>query len=141
MTEIAAVDTWLYTTLRASAELAATVGARIYDAQAPAGAAPPYVVFQLQAAGADTVVVGGIRIATNVLYAVRAVTCGAGYAAASTIAGHIDAALHGRRATITAGVVLSCHRERPLKLPPEVTEGGETYYHEGGIYRLRVRVQ
>jgi len=37
-------------------------------------------------------------------------------------------------------VILSCYRERPLKLPPEVVSGS-TYYHLGGVYRIRARTQ
>ena len=139
-TELGLIDTWLYATLVANSAVKGLVSARIYDALAPQGTALPYVVFQLQAAPIDTVVIGGMRIATNALYTVRGVAEGAGFADASSIAAAIDGALHGVRATVAAGVVLSCHRERPLKLPPEVTEGGAVYYHEGGIYRLRVRV-
>ncbi len=139
-TEIGLIDTWLYETLTTSDAVKKLVSTRVYDALAPQGAALPYVVFQLQAPGADSIVVGGYRIAANALYAARGVAQGAGFAAASAIAAAIDGALHGKRATLTGGVVLSCHRERPLKLPPEVAEGGAVYYHEGGIYRLRVRV-
>ena len=145
-TELGLVDTWLTSTLTGHTGLTALVGSRVYDALAPQGAVYPHVVFQLQAAGADTVVVGGIRLAANVLYAVRAVTAvlttaqSPGYASARAIAAQIDAALHAKRATVTGGAVLSCHRERPLKLPPETSTGGAMYYAEGGLYRIRVRV-
>ncbi|NLD42337.1 MAG: DUF3168 domain-containing protein [Chloroflexi bacterium] len=139
-TELGVMDGWLYSTLTADGEIATMVGGRVYDALAPRGAALPYIVFQLQAAAGDTVVVGGIRLAANALYAVRAVTQGHGYAGARAIAAQVDRVLHGRRAVQEGGVVLSCHRERPLKLPPGIAEGGAVYYQEGGIYRLRVRV-
>ena len=139
-TELGLVEGWLTSTLTEHTGLAALVSSRVYDTQSPQKAIYPHIVFQLQSPAADTVVVGGIRLAANVLYAVRGVAQGDGYAGARAIAAQIDDALHAQRATVTGGTVLSCHRESPLKLPPQTGTGGVVYYQEGGLYRIRVRV-
>lgn len=145
MSELGVMDTWLYGLLSGDTTLTAMLGKHpdsnecIYDALAPSGAVLPYVVFQVQATSPDTIAVGNIRIAANVVYAVRAIG-GVGFATVRPIAAQIDHLLHGARGVSANGVVLSCHRERPLKLPPEIGPGGVAYYHQGGIYRVRARV-
>lgn len=144
--ELGLMDGWIYGLLRNDAALVAILGQHpdsgecIYDALASRGAALPYVVFQVQATSPDIIAVGDMRIAANVTYAVRAVTAG-GFSAASPIAARIDTLLHGARGAGVGGVVLSCHRQSPLKLPPEAAADGKVYYHQGGIYRVRARVR
>jgi len=145
VSELGVMDTWVYGLLSGDTTLTAMLGKHpdsnecIYDALAPSGAVLPYVVFQVQTTSPDTVVVGNIRIAANVAYAVRAIG-GVGFATVRPIAAQIDALLHGARGVSANGVILACYRERPLKLPPEIGPGGVVYYHQGGIYRVRARV-
>jgi hypothetical protein len=142
--ELGAADIWLYSLLHGDAQLTAMLGKHpdsgecIYDALAPEGAALPYVVYQLQSPGVDTIAVGTIRIAANPLYVVRGVSASS-FVEAGAIAARVDELLHGTRGQSAGGVVLTCYREQPLKLPPEVTAGKVTHYHQGGVYRIRAR--
>lgn len=142
--ELNAIDVWLHQILSNDAQLTAMLGKHpdsgecIYDALAPAGTPYPYVVFQLQSPGVDTIAVGTIRIAANPLYVVRGVSASS-FVEAGAIAARVDELLHGTRGQSAGGVVLTCYREQPLKLPPEVTAGKVTHYHQGGAYRIRAR--
>lgn len=142
--ELGAADIWLYSLLHGDATLLAMLGKHpksgecIYNALAPEGAALPYVVYQLQSPGLDTIAVGTIRIAANPLYVVRGVSASS-FVEAGAIAARVDELLHGTRGQSAGGIVLTCYREQPLKLPPEVTAGKVTHYHQGGVYRIRAR--
>ena len=142
--ELGIIDNWLHATLTSDTTLAALVGARVFDSLATkqSGGKPqpmPYIIFNLQAPGNDVIAVGNYRIYSHALYTVRAVGVGSGYGVVQAIVAGIDAALHGKRATTTYGVVLDCHRERPLKLPPEQAAGEIIYWSAGGIYRIMAK--
>ena len=142
--ELNAIDVWLHQILSNDAQLTAMLGKHpdsgecIYDALAPAGTPYPYVVFQLQSPGVDTIAVGTIRIAANPLYVVRGVSASS-FVEAGAIAARVDELLHGTRGQSAGGIVLTCYREYPIKLPPDRTVGNLTYYHCGGAYRVRAR--
>lgn len=137
--ELSIIDNWLYTTLTGDETLTEMVGTRVFDSLAPLGTPTPYIVFNLQAPGNDVIAVGNYRIYSHALYTVRAVGVGSGYGVVRAIVAQIDAVLHGKRATTDYGIVLNCHRERPLKLPPEQGAGEIIYWSAGGIYRIMAK--
>jgi hypothetical protein len=120
MSELAAIDIWLYARLTGDATLTALLATTVsvYDTRAPQGAARPYVVYAVQDAE-DKGGVGGVRILTRAECVVRAVGVAdvtVKYGAVQAIADRIDALLHRAAiATNTGGTVLSCVREQPLK--------------------------
>lgn len=131
--ETTAVERWLYGLLAGDATLAGLVGDRIYAYVAPLGAALPLVVFAQQA-GTDVRVVGPGRLMAALLYQVRAVGPGPSAAVVAPVAARLDALLQGASGSVVDGVVLGCTREQPLSYVE--TEGGESYRHLGGIYRI-----
>lgn len=142
--ELSIIDNWLYTTLTGDETLTGLVGTRVFDSLIPKqdDGEPqpmPYIVFNLQAPGNDVIAVGNYRIYSHALYTVRAVNVGSGYGVVRSIVAGIDAALHNQRTTTEYGIVLNCHRERPLKLPPEQGAGEIIYWSAGGIYRIMAK--
>lgn len=137
MSELNAIDRWIYGTLTADTALAAVVGTRVYADQAPQttpAVTMPVVVFQWQG-GADLMVIGGVRVWTNAVYLIRGIdeaqTWGGDL---KTIADRIDAVLHRGSGTNADGVVYAAVREQPFRMPE--TAGGKSYRHLGGLYRI-----
>ncbi len=136
--ETHAAERWLGATLKADGQLAALVGTRIYNTRRPADAALPCVIFQLQTPGADFLGVGAVRIWTPLLYLVYGLAEQESYAGVlASIAGRIDAVLHGQSGSNDAGTIWACVRQRPFRAP-EVFAGRE-YRKSGGFYDMRVR--
>lgn len=146
MNEPVAADQWIYSTLRADAQLAALIGGatpRIYIDQAPQGLTNgvfPYVLLQLQSA-IDVMWVGPRRVWSNMLYLVRGVHETGQYTGPLLrIAERIDIDLHatpppsGPPVTNAYGIVWACTGEQPFRLPEVVN--GRNFRHFGRIYRI-----
>ena len=129
--EVAAVETWLFGVLNGDATRGALVTG-VYNTQAPAGAAFPYVLFNYQA-GHDVFGTGPARVMASVLYVVRVITDGPAGAIVSAAA-RLDELLQGKSGINVNGVVVACVRERPFVMVEDYE--GVTYQHRGGIYRL-----
>jgi hypothetical protein len=140
--ETSAAETWLYATLTGDATLTGLVGARVYNTRRPADGAMPCVVFQLQASG-DVMVVGAVRVWSRLTYVVRGIAEPVPPSYEGTlksIAGRIDALLHGKSGSNGAGTVWSCVRVRPFQMaetPPQL--GGREFRHLGGVYEIQAR--
>ncbi|MGP1664480.1 MAG: tail completion protein gp17, partial [Rhodanobacter sp.] len=105
-------EQWITATLKADAQLTALVGTRIYNTRRPATGAFPCVIFQMQAARDDLMVLGGVRVWAEMLYLVRGIAEQTSYEGnLATIANRIDAALHAKSGVATAGVVWVAVRE------------------------------
>jgi hypothetical protein len=130
--ETFAADTWLYTTLTAAPALTG----KVHDTQPPAGATPPYVVFQQQA-GVDTVTQNSSRILATLVYLVRVIVQGASYGAGKALATAVDAALQRASGSNVDGVIYGCAREGVLKRG--YTEDGVSYREVVQTYRLWVQ--
>ena len=120
--------------------LAADIGLNVYD-QPPHEDVTRYVLMTPVSAE-DLMVVGAVRIWTNMLWQVEywARTSDGGVTAAG--AALIDDALHGTSGEMTGstygdGYVWTCYRERALVLPPEI-DGNVTWRRAGGAYRCLV---
>jgi hypothetical protein len=138
MSESARARSWLYQTLANDSALAPLIGRRIYNGRAEQGAAFPYVVLQLLSPGNDLIVVGAVRVWSDMLWLVKAVNKGTSTAALEPIADRIDALLHAKSGTVVGGVVHVAVRERPHELP-ERTDGVD-YVNLGGEYRVKASV-
>lgn len=139
MAETFTADTWLYTVL-SDVTLAGYATGGIYAHVNP-NTTPtfPFVLFQLQAPGADVRGVGPARVMAQALYLVRGVAQANSFGGTlKSIADRIDVLLQAASGTVSGGVVVSCVREQPFALP-ETGPGGLQYRHLGGIYRLFVK--
>lgn len=142
MNEPFAVDTWIYSTLKADSTLTALIGGsttpRIYNPLAPQETTPvyPMVLIQMQSA-VDMMGVGPYRIWSDMLYLVRGVHETTSYGGnLLTIAERIDTVLHAAASATNAyGIVWNCVREQPFRLPD--VRDGRNFRHFGGIYRIR----
>jgi hypothetical protein len=137
--ETNAAEQWLNTTLKADATLAGLVSTRIYNTRRPSATTPfPVVIFQLQAAGDDLLVLGGVRVWAPLLYLVRGIAEQTSYEGTlATIANRIDTLLHAKSGTATAGTVWVAVRERAFQMS-EIVDG-RTFAHLGGLYRIQAR--
>ena len=137
MSEIDAADKWITAQLTGDAALAALVGARIYDGEAPPGAAYPLVTWTAASPPRDVMAEGGERILSIAVYLVQVFGQGRDYGLLRPIANRIDELLHQARGTVTDGVVFGCVRESAVKLAE--TYEGQSYRRLGGYYRLWVQ--
>ncbi len=126
---------WLHTALQPLTPNGAWHGV------APIDAAPPFIVYGLQAAN-DLENVGAFRIWNDGVYQVK--VCGPSTidAALATLADAVDNALQrqGGVNVGTDGVMLSCTREQTLILP-EIIANGAQWLNYIGIYRLYVQAR
>ena len=123
--------------LSADATMQALVNDRIGNAPASAGTQFPYVVLDVMSDGFDTRILGGVRIWTNPLLQIKAVTKGNQPGQLRPIAKRIDQLLDRQSGTITDGVIVDIFRESGY-LRREIT-GGVLYLNMGGLYRFRVQ--
>jgi len=137
--ETNAAEQWLSTTLKADATLTGLVSTRIYNTRRPSPTTPfPVVIFQLQAAGDDLLVLGGVRVWAPLLYLVRGIAEQTSYEGTlATIANRIDTLLHAQSGTATAGTIWVAVRERAFQMS-EIVDG-RTFAHLGGLYRIQAR--
>ena len=135
MSELLAVEQFLYSALSTLTTGASALATRAYSHVAPEDAVYPYIVFQQQA-GRDVNGVGAIRIMSNELYTAKAVT-DKSFSSLDALVDSIDDLLHKASGTTSAGTIFSVVRESPFSLP--TVEDGITYFQRGGIYRILVQ--
>lgn len=137
--ETTRADEWLHGVLSDATLTAAATGGVFADV-APEGTAFPYVVHNFQG-GHDVRGAGPTRIMVSGLWLVQGVDATQSYMGTlRTIADRIDALLQAASgAAGSDGVVFSCVREQPFRMP-EVLEGGKQIRHLGGLYRILVQV-
>jgi hypothetical protein len=105
----------------------------IYNMQAPDSATLPYVVFNLQAGGADP---NMPTDAINVQYYVRGFTK-VSAAAAGSIATQIDALLHGKSVSVSGYTNYWCNHEQEIDTVQNLPNG-EKVYSNGFYYKIRL---
>ena len=125
-----ALDTAMFNALNVAGVLAAAPGG-VYNTVAPAGAAPPYVVFQAVTKVDDYSF--GARYA-QATYQVIAVSRNPWPKEAADIDDDIDTALQDVALSITGYTALRCRRENDIYFQEEV--GGVLYHKIGGGYRI-----
>lgn len=143
MSELAAVDTWLYATLSGDETLQSALGIAdgtefVFDQLGGPDSAFPVVVFEMQSRTEDWVTVNGTRILVTALYLVRAVDQTDSFATKLWSADdRIDVLLQRQTGSNDYGAILSCVREKPFKLIE--VDNGIQYRHLGGFYRIQVQ--
>ena len=128
-------STAIYTTLAAGTALITKLGGTaIYDMQAPDGVALPYVVFNHQGGGPDSI--NPSEIESN-LWLVKAYSATSAKNA-SEIFAEADTLIHRKQLSINGGTVNTfwCAREQNVKLV-ETLPSKQLVWMRGGIYRLR----
>ncbi len=136
-TETAVIETWLQGVLASDATITANASGGVWTDLAPEGTAFPYLVC-IFLDGRDLTVIGGRRVWTDCLYAIKAVGRSAEDGGAlETLAARIDALLQAKSGTAASGTVCACVREQPLSLPED--KHGTVYRHVGGIYRIQAQ--
>lgn len=136
MAETWTADSWLYGVLTGDATLMGLATGGVYAHNNPTRPTFPYVLFQLQAPGADVRGVGPVRIMTPLVYLVRGITESNSFGGSlKSIADRIDALLQAAHGTAAGGVIVACVRERPFALP-EAAADGRQFRHLGGVYRI-----
>jgi hypothetical protein len=129
------INQGIYNTLKAGTALTALLAGTtsIYNMQAPDSATLPYVVFNLQAGGADPNMPTN---AINVLYYVRGFTK-VSAAAAGSIATQIDALLHGKSVSVSGYSNYWCNHEQEIDSVQNLPNG-EKVYSNGFYYRIKL---
>lgn len=128
-------DTWLYATLSGDSALAVLVGDRISGTLSGEPLATPYVTFLCQST-LDVNGVGGARISTDNLYAVKAVAQASSWDDVVPIANRISALLHRPNQVVTTAAGSLTSVRQNLIQYPEVDEGVQ-YRHLGAVFRIR----
>jgi len=134
---------WLYGRLSGDATLQATFGSRFYDDPVPQDelATFPRLLWS-HMTSEDVRGVNNVRFYVNVWFIVRGIIRDTDITALEAAMSRVDALLdHAEDAavmTVTGGVVLACHRERPFE-EIEAAEDGTIYRHQGGVYVLSVQ--
>jgi len=129
-----ALEKALYSKLTSDADLVNKLGGtRVYNQIIPQEASLPAVVFSLAGGGYENV---APKDAQNVLYLVKAVS-----KSSLKEAGEIDElvsdCLHRQSLDVEGWGVFWLRREAAVRYV-EVGPGGETYYHAGANYRIRM---
>jgi hypothetical protein len=114
-----------------TAQLAGTTA--VYDTVIPQSATYPCVVFQQQAWGVETLDPQRREDAWITIKAVGTVS----YRQAGSIDNSLDLLLDGGSLSVTGHNVLWCKRQSQIRYS-EPRAGGGYYYHQGGIYRIRL---
>lgn len=111
---------------------------RVWQDQAPADVAEPFVVYQWQTPGAgDDEAIGAIRVWVNQLWVVKAIKVCRDWAELEAAAVAIDGAMQAVAGAATGGAVVSSTRVGPFALIERAA--GKEYRHLGGTYRLLVQ--
>jgi len=128
-----AMGTALYSTLAAGTALTTKLGGtEIYNAIAPQGTTPPYVVFSYSGGGDDNT---SPRRARSMVYTVKAVST-EGPRQAGEIDALVDTLLHLQPLTVTGWGNYWTARESDVSYSQEA--GGVIYWHRGAQYRIRI---
>lgn len=130
-----AVDDALYTTLTGGTALTALLSgtAAIYNGQAPADAALPYIVFNQQAGGDENLTPSRMK---NYLYQIASYTK-VSQAAAWAMDAQADALIHGATLSVTGWTNFYTTKNTELPIIENLANG-EVVYSVRSIYRIRL---
>ena len=126
------VDKALFTVLNVNALLALAPGG-IFNTEAPAGVAEPFVVYQAMSKEDDHTFSG--RFA-DMIYMVKAVAKSRWPKKAMDVDTQIDTLLEDATLSVTGFNQLLCRRVNDVYLP--ITVSGHEYQQVGGMYRIQV---
>lgn len=104
---------------------------QVWHQRAPVDALPPFVVFHRQSGTRDWT----YRLHTRPqLWLVKAVDRGGSASQAEAIDAAVEAALNDAALTVTGQSLLVLRRGSDVEF--DEPDGGETFHHVGGLYRL-----
>lgn len=130
-------NTWLSTTLKASVDVAALVGSRVYGEDIPPGVAYPVVLFEWLPGTESAITHDGIRVIVTLTYRVRGIVTDQSPAAiAGNLATAIHEAIHRQGGPAAGGNVWECQWADPYQRYETLPE--RRYRHLGGSYDLIV---
>lgn len=109
-------------------------GTSVFNALAPQGSTYPQVQFGLQAGTDDN---ESLRRSKQMVYLVKGVAQAGGMTAAGAIDDRCDAILNGSTLTVSGWRIFWMRRESDVRYA-EQAEDGKTYFHAGGLYRIRL---
>jgi len=128
------LDTALRAKLAADSTLIGLLGGTaIFNTLAPQGSTYPQVQFSVMAGTDDN---DSMRRARQMVYLVKGVSQN-GLTAAGAIDDRIDTILHHASLSVTGWGVFWVARESDVRYA-EQAEDGKTYFHAGGLYRIRL---
>ena len=110
--------------------------ASLVHGPAQPSAAYPICSFAKQSGRNDDLSFGG-DANRNQIWTVKGIVRGTSASVAEDIDKAVAELLHFSTLTITGGTTLYLAREGDVEYPE--TEGDQTYYHVGGLYRIKVR--
>lgn len=125
------LDTAVYTVLNIEAVTNEATGG-VFNSLAPQETAPPYVVFQAMSKVDDYFAFTGRG--GSAIYMIKAIDRSPWPKIAGDIDTQIDSAMQDASLSITGHSLLSCRRESDIYLVED--QGGVTYQHVGGLYRI-----
>lgn len=138
MNEDDVVGQWIYSTLVSDATLAAITPGGIHEGMAGEDVVTPYIVYNLVSAN-DYMVIGGIRVWTDMLWDVMAVSQGNDTRVLRPVSDRIDELLHRASGSIVGGVVLTCTREGVIRRGPVKESNGNLYLYRTSEFRAKAR--
>lgn len=130
---------YIYEKLRDDNTIHNTVADRIYDDEAPAGAAMPYIIIATMNPAKPFRAVGNNVIWWDELTVVKAVGAGA-YSDLESLVNRIRAVLHNTRGTTsTGGSVIACYEDGEGVRFPEENDDGTAPRHLGITLTLKTQ--
>lgn len=109
-------------------------GTAVFNGLAPQGSTYPQVQFSLSSGIDDN---ESERRSKQFVYLVKGVSQGGGMTAAGAIDDRVDAILNGSSLTVSGWHVFWMRRESDVRYA-EQADDGKSYFHAGGLYRIRL---
>lgn len=135
---VVAAERWLFSTLAASAALAALVGNRIFGDLVPPNTVFPLVFYTLPGARDNLMTLNANFIWSELPYTVRYVDKVESYVTLEAGATAIENALSRASGSNVSGVICASIYRAPFKMT-EIDKDGSTLCHLGGFYDLYVQ--
>lgn len=127
---------WLYSVLSADAQIQAVFGTRIYRKVMPQTSAYDNSLIMQYMGGATISVTNGIRLASNMLFMLKATGKTGNYVALRNGLNRADTLLHRASGSVSGAAIVWCEHVNEIPLEP-VVYSGETYEQIAVQYRVR----
>jgi hypothetical protein len=138
MNELLVADSWLYSTLLATPEVAALVSTRIYSEIAPPKATFPYLIFTMVTTS-DIQSFNATVIGATAMYDIRFVAEAKTFMPANDAYEALHDQLHRKTLSVPNGNIISCVRTATIRFAEAEESSGAQYRHLGGTYRIQVQ--
>lgn len=136
--ELVSAETWLYGVLSNDTTLLGYAPGGVFADLAPDGTLTPYVIFNAQSPGVNSLTMNGVRLLSNPLYQVVATGPASQMSSIANAAAEIDKLLKPPASgTVAGGYISSSYQETPLMLSQVINT--VKWKSIGGLYRLSVQ--